>query len=511
MRVSTNYKALFFKAEEQRKQEAKLRKQVEERERQAREHNQLITFGEFIQYCHDLLWRPLRAEAPSRSTTGTIPPPTRKYCPLQLRPWTDCAARQQEIYTLVCHYLQPTEIDAPQLFTPLVALEHYSQQFTRQPISSKQDLETYKQLAMEDHVHDIITKLYKIPDTQEELQLGNRVWFNNHTNTLDKDIKPDASRSSTARPSRPDQFCIYQVNGSTSTLLTTVKYKPPHKLSIGSLQVVKPDTIPTEEPEKSELEFSYLTNSLVDMQLWVPLNDPGTLFYNLSEPYLDRTPIGGGLGHTSFDSVHAQIPTTDLQQNTLNIEHASSKYTSLEQTMATRSSTRCAPPSDAPPQEDSLDSDADYNTSTRQKQGISQVTLLPLGLQQGSIIDPLCPNANLHISNRQSDQHLVNAGTLVQMLKEQLNKDLDHNFTPIGLHGSFSALFKVTSITYRYTIISKATTSRRWKEVSQEADVYHILQRAQGLVIPVFLGVINLADVYFLHGARDIHHILLIG
>ncbi|KAL3497104.1 hypothetical protein BJX62DRAFT_3184 [Aspergillus germanicus] len=100
---------------------------------------------------------------------------------------------------------------------------------------------------------------------------------------------------------------------------------------------------------------------------------------------------------------------------------------------------------------------------------------------------------------------------MTRMLKEQLDNDLDHNFTPIGLRGSFSAPFKVTSVTYGYTIVGKATTSRRWKEVSREADVYRILQRAQGSAIPVFLGVIDLADVYFLHGAGDIRHMLLMG
>jgi hypothetical protein len=134
-----------------------------------------------------------------------------------------------------------------------------------------------------------------------------------------------------------------------------------------------------------------------------------------------------------------------------------------------------------------------------------------LGLQQGGAVDPLCPNAKLHISGSETDKHPVDAATLVQMLKEQLDKDLDHNFTPMGFRGSFSAAFKVTSATYGYTIVGKATTSRRWKEVSHEADVYRILQDAQGSAIPVFLGAINLVDVYFLHGAGDIRHMLLMG
>ncbi|CAI7666200.1 unnamed protein product, partial [Penicillium bialowiezense] len=38
-----------------------------------------------------------------------------------------------------------------------------------------------------------------------------------------------------------------------------------------------------------------------------------------------------------------------------------------------------------------------------------------------------------------------------------------------------------------------------------------VLQRTQGSAIPVFLGVINLAKTYFLHGARRICYMLLIG
>lgn len=82
----------FLRAEEQRRHEAELReqeaelrrraehreRQAEHRERQERKRNRQTTFEEFIQHCHDLLSRPLRAEEPSRSTTGKIPTPTGK-------------------------------------------------------------------------------------------------------------------------------------------------------------------------------------------------------------------------------------------------------------------------------------------------------------------------------------------------------------------------------------------------------------------------------------------------
>ncbi|TQB67460.1 hypothetical protein MPDQ_005708 [Monascus purpureus] len=103
------------------------------------------------------------------------------------------------------------------------------------------------------------------------------------------------------------------------------------------------------------------------------------------------------------------------------------------------------------------------------------------------------------------------ADDLVKKLKAQLDQDLDHNCTPIGPCGSYGAPFKITCATFGYTVVGKGTTSRLWTEVSREAEVYRVLQRAQGSAVPVFLGAINLAQIYFLHGAGKIRHMLLMG
>jgi serine/threonine protein kinase len=47
--------------------------------------------------------------------------------------------------------------------------------------------------------------------------------------------------------------------------------------------------------------------------------------------------------------------------------------------------------------------------------------------------------------------------------------------------------------------------------VSREAEAYEVLKCAQGSAVPVFLGAINLAQTYFLHGAGRIRHMLLMG
>ncbi|GKZ29600.1 hypothetical protein AbraIFM66950_005632 [Aspergillus brasiliensis] len=640
---SPDYKALFLKAEKERKQAEEEKKQAEEerkraeerekqaeeRERQQRDRNRATTFPEFIRHCHHLLWRPLRAQTPSRSTTGKIPAPIGKHCPLRLLPWTDCEARLRGIYESVCRYLQPTEEDTRELFTSLVVLEDHGRRFARRSISSEQDLETYERLAVEDHVHDIVAELCKIPEAREEFRLGNGVWFDNHANALDDDDEVDASQPSTTRRSKPDQFCIHRIDGNRSTLLTTVEYKPPHKLSAANLreglrpmdfwqEVVRPNRVPTEEPEKSRynaerlvgsaivqefhvmiqegLEYSYLTNGLMDVLLWVPHDDPTTLYYDLGDPGMYGTAGVGRPGqapmtriertlclclmsfrtflrdqawrnaakdnlpkwHTNFDSDHSQIVMVELPRNP-NVNETSSESTSPEQStsdyltssspvttgprVTTRAAASCAPPSDPSHHESSSDSEADLTASAARKRGFSQVTSSPpthrsapradrqgsqsgqsrshdapyctqkclLGLQHGGALDPECPNTELHMLGGREDRHPISAANLVKKLNAQLDQDLDHNCTPIGPCGSSGAPFKITCATFGYTVVGKGTTSRLWGEVSREADVYRVLKRVQGSAIPVFLGAINLAQTYFLHGAGRIRHMLLMG
>ncbi|KAL5001376.1 hypothetical protein BDV10DRAFT_192292 [Aspergillus recurvatus] len=79
--------------------------------------------------------------------------------------------------------------------------------------------------------------------------------------------------------------------------------------------------------------------------------------------------------------------------------------------------------------------------------------------------------------------------------------------TLFGKCGAYRALFKITCALYGYT----RTTTCLWKEAFREVDAYHVLSEAQGSAIPVFLGAINLAKIYFLHGAGEVSHMLLMA
>ncbi|KAF3000593.1 hypothetical protein E8E15_000234 [Penicillium rubens] len=159
-------------------------------------------------------------------------------------------------------------------------------------------------------------RIYKrwimIPAAREEFGLGDGIQFSNHTNSLnDNDaIESDTSQPSSVHDPRPDQFCIHRVDDRTITLLTTVEYKPPHKLPVVTLRMglrpmdlwkdmVKSNKIPTSKEAKLRynaerlvcsaivqeyhvmiqegLEFSYVTNGIARVLLRVPHDDPSTL------------------------------------------------------------------------------------------------------------------------------------------------------------------------------------------------------------------------------------------
>ncbi|KAJ5559456.1 hypothetical protein N7513_001855 [Penicillium frequentans] len=616
-----DYKSLYLQAEERRKE--------------AEERNRQTSFTELLRHCHDTISRQLRVQTPSRSTTGKIPAPTGKFCPTRLEHWADCPEQLLRIYQSVCQYLQPEPERTYRLFSSLPELEGLGRRFARKPLSSEQDLEAYERFGVEEHVHDIIAELCKIPAACAEFGLGDGIQFSNHTHSLSRDetVGADESHLSSTPHPRPDQFCIHRVDGNTNTLLTTVEYKPPHKLPVAALRMglrpmdlwktmVRSNKIPTDEHAKLRYnaerlacsavvqeyhamfeegcEYSYVTNGLTRILLRVPHDEPSTLYYFFCDPHGEVDPAGDVTSQlsktsvarvlclclmafrspsrgqewrnrwrpdlhtwqTSFEHARSQIPRKELEQ----IPHSDSTnpdFPSPEsgssyelpsssplpspsdgrRRVPTRSQSNCAPLEARPRSPSPNSSGSDTNQNAGHKRRISQVTSSPsarrsgqrqesrrdqedtsrrraaqfctqrclLGLQTGESLDELCPNVNHHREGQNhSGQHPIAVGDLIISLKRQLDENIDRCI-PLGRCGSYGAPFKLTCMRYGYTVIGKGTTSGLWKEVSCEAQVYQILRKAQASAVPVFLGTIDLAKIYFLHGAGQIRHMLVMG
>jgi hypothetical protein len=133
-----------------------------------------------------------------------------------------------------------------------------------------------------------------------------------------------------------------------------------------------------------------------------------------------------------------------------------------------------------------------------------------LGLQTGDVLDDGCPNVKLHRRGQDLINHGITSGDLLRSLKAQLDDNIDRCIS-LGYCGAHGALFKLICAKYGYIVIGKGTTSELWEEVSREAQVYQVLRKAQASAVPVFLGTIDLAKIYFLHGAGEIRHMLVMG
>lgn len=263
------------------------------------------------------------------------------------------------------------------------------------------------------------------------------------------------------------------------------------------------------------------------------------------------------LWKTSFDHIRSRIPEKELQQlprsadssfnsDVMGLESESDyrpsspppePSTEEGRRVSTRSQhTGCAP-SDVRHRTGSPDSLGSDTNQVGRKRRISQVTSSPstrqdarndrsgqsqrhdaqfctqrclLGLQTDGALDNSCPNVTLHRQSQDDLKHPINAEDLLRLLKVQLDENLDKDCTPFGTCGSYGAPFKLTCAAYGYTVVGKGTTAGLWKEVSREARIYQILQKAQGSAVPVFLGTIDLALIYF-HDAGDISHMLVMG
>ncbi|KAJ5244563.1 hypothetical protein N7489_004659 [Penicillium chrysogenum] len=220
-------------------------------------------------------------------------------------------------YVIDCQDLVPGNLKAP-LFSTVARLEGVANSLDR-PLSSERDLETYERLAVENHVRDIISELCKIPEARRRFRLGDGVWFESHTNSLEDDAAQndgtldDEDRSSTQCRPRPDQFCIHRADDKNS-LLMTVEYKPRRKLTVENLrvglqlkmdfwdEVVQRKEIPTDEAEKLKYNAEqivgklHLAQNIQDLLILVP----------------KALVLNGYLRHPCYRPHHKAVRSSDL-------------------------------------------------------------------------------------------------------------------------------------------------------------------------------------------------------
>lgn len=136
-----------------------------------------------------------------------------------------------------------------------------------------------------------------------------------------------------------------------------------------------------------------------------------------------------------------------------------------------------------------------------------------LALKRGGVLDRSSPNVRLHRAAGGGSHHPISASDFTKLVSEQLHRSpylgcdaLDRS----GKKGSSGVLFKLDLAPYGYTFVGKGAWSSLPTVLEHETRIYDRLDRLQGDVVPVHLGVVSLDWGHALAGGIRIHHMMLL-
>ncbi|KAH7116363.1 hypothetical protein EDB81DRAFT_701959 [Dactylonectria macrodidyma] len=156
--------------------------------------------------------------------------------------------------------------------------------------------------------------------------------------------------------------------------------------------------------------------------------------------------------------------------------------------------------------------DAEMTESAPAKQYCTQACLL--GLKRGLDLDSNCPNVLSHRSAEGGTRHPIDADEFARLVGEQLRKNPYRDCEALdgwGKMGATGVLFKVELAPYGYTFAGKGTPSPHPRRLEHEGRIYAQLDRIQGEVVPVHLGLARLDRGYILPGGARVFYMMLMS
>ncbi|KAF2245095.1 hypothetical protein BU26DRAFT_533212 [Trematosphaeria pertusa] len=369
------YQKLVLQArdeEQQRRRSAELAREEEQQRRRSAElardkeqaKNRNTTLPEYLDALHTHLHCGLSVNEKSMSTQGDPSNAKKKARPDRLRLWTDFPTLQIAIWdTLV-----KSEFIHARQFQSTVTLQQNGEMVRRRMMSSELDLHYFERLTVHEHVSLIVSKLYEQDEElRQAFKLEGSVDFENHANTLSSapeldqsgprpshsalirargqsfDSQPPATPTPASTPTptlRPlaDQFCVYNSGAHKRIPALIMEYKPPHKLTLGTiyegLEEFNLEDVQlkgkNEEPKQRQRRlvaatitqvFSYMIRSGLEFGcvcigeatifLRVPEEDPSTVYFYLSVPKGD---VGDSTGWTTDGDQDNRLHLTAVGQ-----------------------------------------------------------------------------------------------------------------------------------------------------------------------------------------------------
>ncbi|KAG7414983.1 hypothetical protein FoTM2_017293 [Fusarium oxysporum f. sp. vasinfectum] len=156
--------------------------------------------------------------------------------------------------------------------------------------------------------------------------------------------------------------------------------------------------------------------------------------------------------------------------------------------------------------------DAEMSESAPAKQYCTQACLL--GLKRGLDLDSNCPNVLSHRSAEGGTRHPIDAYEFARLVGERLRKNPYRDCEALdgwGKMGATGVLFKLELAPYGYTFVGKGTLLPHPRRLEHESQIYARLDRIQGEVVPVHLGLARLNRGYILPGGARVFHMMLMS
>ncbi|OAA34680.1 hypothetical protein ISF_10003 [Cordyceps fumosorosea ARSEF 2679] len=144
------------------------------------------------------------------------------------------------------------------------------------------------------------------------------------------------------------------------------------------------------------------------------------------------------------------------------------------------------------------------NTSTEQEPAATRERRTPTAGAPNVLYHGVCGNT----------RHPIDAQELTKLMSEQLRHDPYESCDALigrRKYGSSGVLFKLELARFGYTFVGKGTVSARPRRLEHECSIYQRLEKLQGDVVPVHLGMVSFRPGYLLPGGAYIIHMMLMS
>ncbi|KFY26001.1 hypothetical protein V491_01494 [Pseudogymnoascus sp. VKM F-3775] len=332
--------------EQQKSKQAEARAQEERRLREAAEaESQPKNLIEYLEACHGFSLALEVITDQSLSTKGDATVPAGRPFPQRIVPWDDFPAQQEKIWEKLS---VSTDFNLQRVFPSAHQLDYVRTYLD--PIASEVALRHFARETVENPVRTLIQAIHKHEQLRNQLQLQGTMEFESHTNltrSLELPMENEMAHLSISEPNTSrvarsrakgkdkqvggqhntkatswrkrvgsaDQFCIMEQTNGQTVPFVSIEYKAPHKFPLAQIIAgLSGEIRPSEEIiNKEGDDFEFLSKSLVAavitqlfsymiakgvqhgyifdgeaiIFLYIPNDDPSTVFYHLAIPRLD--------------------------------------------------------------------------------------------------------------------------------------------------------------------------------------------------------------------------------